>query len=102
LDGSNAASLALDVRFVCLRDGGRSLLRIAVQIEQGRLGRRIITEIVELEHVREGDEQRRNELWRYDFATESFIRSGSPSPRLRQALARHNVNFNELPSALFH
>jgi hypothetical protein len=35
LDGSNAASLALDVRFVCLRDGGRSLLRIAVQSEHG-------------------------------------------------------------------
>jgi len=84
------------------RDQVAAAFNIAVQIEQGRLGRRIITEIVELEHVREGDEQRRNELWRYDFATESFIRSGSPSPRLRQALARHNVNFNELPSALFH
>jgi pilus assembly protein CpaF len=84
------------------RDQVASAFNIAVQIEQGRLGRRIITEIVELEHVREGDEQRRNELWRYDFETESFIRSGTPSPRLRQALARHNVNFNELPSALFH
>lgn len=84
------------------RDQVASAFNIAVQIEQGRLGRRIITEIVELEHVREGDEQRRNELWRYDFETEQFIRSGTPSPRLRQALARHNVNFNELPSALFH
>jgi pilus assembly protein CpaF len=84
------------------REQVASAFNIAIQIEQGRLGRRIITEIVELEHVREGDEQRRNELWRFDFDTDSFIRVGSPSPRLRHTLARHNVNFNELPTALYH
>jgi pilus assembly protein CpaF len=84
------------------REQVASAFNIAIQIEQGRLGRRIITEIVELEHVREGDEQRRNELWRFDFETDAFIRVGSPSPRLRHTLSRHNVNFNELPTALYH
>jgi hypothetical protein len=58
-----------------------------------KLGRRVITEIVELEQVREGGEQRRHDLWRYDMASDTFQRLGAPSPRLRQNLERYNVNF---------
>lgn len=77
------------------RDQVAQAFHVAVQIQQVKLGRRVITEIVELESVREGGEQRRNELWKYDFASESFIRVGSPSPRLRAALERNNVNFTD-------
>jgi pilus assembly protein CpaF len=68
---------------------------IAVQIQQVRLGRRVITEIVELEDVHEGTEQRRNELWKYDWKTETFAQVGTPTPRLARALARYNVNVRD-------
>jgi hypothetical protein len=66
---------------------------LAIQIQQVKLGRRVVTEIVELESVREGGEQRRNDLWRYDFASDSYVQVGSPSPRLKAALERNNVNY---------
>ena len=75
------------------RDQVSQAFHIAVQIQQVKLGRRVITEIVELESVREGNEQRRNDLWRYDFTSDSFVRVGSPSPRLRATLERYNVNY---------
>lgn len=75
------------------RDQVSQAFHIAIQIQQVKLGRRVITEIVELEQVREGGEQRRNELWRYDMASDTFQRLGSPSPRLRQNLERYNVNY---------
>lgn len=75
------------------RDQVAQAFHIAVQIQQVKLGRRVITEIVELEQVREGGEQRRNDLWRYDMASDTFQRLGSPSPRLRQTLERYNVNY---------
>jgi pilus assembly protein CpaF len=78
------------------RDQVSQAFHIAVQISQVKLGRRVITEIVELENVREGSEQRRNELWRYDYASESFLRTGTPSPRLRHAMERYNVNLADL------
>lgn len=75
------------------RDQVSQAFHIAVQIQQVKLGRRVITEIVELEQTREGNEQRRHDLWRYDMATDSFQRLGNPSPRLRQTLERNNVNY---------
>src|SRR5690606_1949814 len=78
------------------RDQVSGAFHLAVQIQQVKLGRRVITEIVELENVREGNEQRRNQLWRYDHASDTFIRVGTPTGRLRQALARYNVNFDDL------
>jgi pilus assembly protein CpaF len=75
------------------RDQVAQAFHIAVQLQQMKLGRRVITEIVELEQVREGGEQRRHDLWRYDMASDTFQRLGAPSPRLRQNLERYNVNF---------
>lgn len=78
------------------RDQVASAFHIAVHISRVKLGRRVITEIVELEPTREGTEQRRNTLWKFDFASDSFVRVGSPTTRLRQAVERHNVNLTEL------
>lgn len=78
------------------RDQVAGAFHLAIQVSLVRLGRRAITEIVELEPVREGNEQRRNELWRYDFESDSFIRTGTPSTRLRAAMERYNVNLAEL------
>jgi pilus assembly protein CpaF len=78
------------------RDQVSQAFHIAIQISQVKLGRRVITEIVELENVREGTEQRRNDLWRYDFATGTFVRTGTPTSRLRHAMERYNVNLAEL------
>jgi pilus assembly protein CpaF len=78
------------------RDQVAGAFHLAVQVSLMRLGRRVITEIVELEPVREGAEQRRNELWRYDYDSDSFVRTGTPSTRLRSALERYNVNLAEL------
>jgi pilus assembly protein CpaF len=75
------------------RDQVSQAFHLAIQIQQVKLGRRVVTEIVELESVREGGEQRRNDLWRYDFASDSYVQVGSPSPRLKAALERNNVNY---------
>lgn len=65
---------------------------LVVQISRVKLGRRVITEITELEPVREGTEQRRNELFRYDHETGQFNKTGQPSPRLLRDWARYGVN----------
>ena len=64
---------------------------IVIQIARVKLGRRVITEITELEPVREGTEQRRNELFKYDHETGSFIKTGQPSPRLLRDWSRYGV-----------
>ena len=84
------------------RDQVAQAFHIAVQLQQMKLGRRVITEIVELEQVREGGEQRRHDLWRYDMASDTFQRLGAPSPRLRQNLERYNVNFMDPSSFQGH
>lgn len=68
---------------------------LVVQISQVRLGRRVITEISELEATREGTEQRRNDLWRYDHRTDNWIQEGRPSTLLYEAMRRHNANLAE-------
>lgn len=78
------------------RDQVAGAFHLAVQIQKVELGRRVITEIVELEDVQEGNKQRRNDLWRYNPAHKQFERLGRPSPRLISALARHNVNYDEV------
>lgn len=69
---------------------------LVVQISRVKMGRRVITEITELEPVREGNEQRRNTLYSYDHATGQFVRSGQPSPRLLRDWARYGVNFDSV------
>jgi len=67
---------------------------LVVQISKVKLGRRVITEITELEPVREGTEQRRNTLFVYDHASGMFQQTGQPSPRLLQDWARYGVNYD--------
>ncbi|MFA5566665.1 MAG: CpaF/VirB11 family protein [Acidimicrobiia bacterium] len=76
------------------RDQVANAFHLAIQIKVSTLGRRVITEIVELEPVREGARQRRNPLWVYDQHSDMFIQQGQPSPRLLEALARYNVNIS--------
>lgn len=67
---------------------------LVVQIARVKLGRRVITEITELEPVREGTEQRRNTIFVYDHSTGGFRQTGQPSPRLLQDWARYGVNYD--------
>jgi pilus assembly protein CpaF len=67
---------------------------LVVQIARVKLGRRVITEITELEPVREGTEQRRNTIFVYDHNTGGFRQTGQPSPRLLQDWARYGVNYD--------
>lgn len=65
---------------------------LVIQISRVKLGRRVITEITELEPVREGTEQRRNELFKYDHDSGQFVTVGKPSPRLLRDWSRYGVS----------
>lgn len=67
---------------------------LVVQISKVKLGRRVITEISELEPVREGTEQRRNVLFQYNHNTEAFEQVGTPTRRLLNDWARYGVDGN--------
>jgi len=69
---------------------------IVVQISKTKLGRRVVTEVSELEPVREGTEQRRNVLYQYDYATDSFKQTGTPTRRLVNDWARYGVTFDTM------
>lgn len=77
------------------RDHVSQAFHLAIQVSKVRLGRRVITEIVELEPTREGTEQRKNDLYKYDLDTDTFKRVGTPTQRLTEAARRHNANFDE-------
>ncbi len=68
---------------------------LVVQISKVRMGRRVITEITELEPVREGTEQRRNTLFAYDHETASFRTISRPTKRLVDDWARYGVNLTK-------
>lgn len=55
---------------------------VVVQMGRGPFGRRIISEIVEIEPVSEGNIPRQNSLYRYDHGTDTFVQTGNPSTRL--------------------
>ena len=67
---------------------------LAVQISRVALGRRVVTEIVELDPVREGVEQRTSPLWLYDHQRQGWQQAGSPSGRLIENMQRHNTNID--------
>ena len=69
---------------------------IVVQVGRERMGRRVIREIVELEPVLEGTQQRSSVLWRFDSQSETFQMESRPTNRLVESLARYGVNFNDL------
>lgn len=75
------------------RDQVARAFHLVVQIAKVRPNERRITEITELEPIREGTEQRRNVLYKYDFASDGWTVEGAPTPRLLEALARNGVNW---------
>ncbi len=75
------------------RDQVARAFHLVVQISMVRPNERRVTEITELESVREGNEQRRSVLWQYDYYSDNWLQIGSPTPRLLQTLAKHGVNY---------
>jgi Flp pilus assembly CpaF family ATPase len=65
---------------------------LVIQISKVRMGKRVVTEIVEVEPVREGTEQRRNVLYMYDHETGDFRKEGRPTKRLVDDWARYGVD----------
>lgn len=66
---------------------------LVVQISKVRMGRRVISEITQLEPVLEGGNQRFNILWQYNPATEDFQRLTAPSPKFFEKWERYGVNY---------
>ena len=66
---------------------------LVVQIARGKMGRRVVTEITELEPVREGTEQRMNTLFRFDHETGQFLTTGQPSARLLRDWSRYGATW---------
>lgn len=97
-DGASAVKAAITyvmeggVAEEVARDQVARAFHLVVQIAKVRPTERRVTEVVELEPVREGTEQRRNVLFKYDHATDSWQQTGNPTPRLLETLQRHGVN----------
>jgi pilus assembly protein CpaF len=77
------------------RDQVAQAFHLVIQIAKVSMGRRVITEITELEAVREGPEQRRNPLYQYDRETGAFMNVGQPTRRITQAMQRYGVSFDQ-------
>lgn len=82
------------------RDQVANAFHICIQIGKVRMGRRVIMEITELEAVREGNEQRTNPIYMYDYSTDGFQQVGRPTNRVLRALARYGVNYDEVPGRM--
>lgn len=76
------------------RDQVQHAFHLVVQIAKVRMGRRVVTEISELEAVREGSAQRIVPLYRYDQEQDTFLKVGMPTRRIVNALERYGVNLN--------
>lgn len=77
------------------RDQVANAFHLVVQIQKVRMGRRVITEITELERVREGTEQRRTQLFTYNIDTDSFQKTGNPTKRLANTCAKYGVSLSD-------
>jgi pilus assembly protein CpaF len=75
------------------RDQVAQAFHLVVQVSRGRMGRRVVTEITEIEPVREGNEVRRNTIFQYDPTSETFQRRGHPSKRMLTDWSRYGVNY---------
>lgn len=82
------------------RDQVAQAFHLVIQVSKVRMGRRAITEITELEPVREGNEQRRNLLYAYDHAGETYHQVSRPTNRLLIAWSRYGVNYDDVPGRL--
>lgn len=74
------------------RDQIAHAFHLVVQISKAKMGKRVITEISQLEPVREGSEQRIITLYEYDHDNDAFLTLERPSKRLLQAWSRYGVN----------
>jgi len=77
------------------REQVANAFHLVIQVAKVKMGRRVITEITELERVREGSEQRRIPLYSYNMETDSFAKVGTPSRRLTNLFARYGVGSGE-------
>lgn len=77
------------------RDQVARAFNLVVQIKRMERGHRMVTEITELEPVREGAEQRRNTLFAWDATNGMWVTSARPSARLREMARRYNTNIEE-------
>lgn len=68
--------------------------QLVIQLSKVRMGKRVISEITELESVREGSEQRRNELFRYVPEYDGFQQMAHPTKSLLQAWERYGVVYD--------
>lgn len=82
------------------RDQVANAFHLVIQINKVRMGKRVITEITELESVREGNEQRRNTIYQYNQENEMFYQVGRPTNRLLRAWQRYGVNYDDVPNRL--
>jgi len=78
------------------RDQVAQAFHLVIQISRVKMGKRVITEITELESVREGTEQRRNPLFLYNHETEEFTAAGRPTNRLIQHWTKYGVNYENI------
>lgn len=78
------------------RDQVSRAFHLVIQVSKAKMGRRIISEITELEPVLEGSQQRSVTLWRFNSDTEEFEFGSRPTRRLTEALGRYGVNFDDL------
>lgn len=78
------------------RDQVAQAFHLVIQISKVAMGRRVITEVTELEAVREGTEQRRNPLYTYNRAEDTFEFQGRPTNRILQAMSRYGVSYDDL------
>jgi pilus assembly protein CpaF len=77
------------------REQVANAFHLVIQVAKVKMGRRVITEITELERVREGSEQRRIPLYSYNMETDSFAKVGTPSRRLTNLFAKYGVGSGE-------
>jgi pilus assembly protein CpaF len=75
------------------RDQVAQAFHLVIQISKTKMGRRVITEITEIEPVREGNEVRRKQLFTYDRDSDTFVKTGHPSDRLLRDWGRYGVNY---------
>lgn len=80
------------------RDQIAQAFHVVVQLGVAKMGRRVVTEITELESVREGTEQRRNPLFEYDQTADQFLVRGRPTTRILHQFERYGVNYGDWPT----
>lgn len=83
------------------REQVANAFNLVVQINKVKMGKRVITEITELETVIEGGtNQRINKLYEYDDGTGGFRQLQRPTRRLLELWGKYGVNYDGVPGRL--